>query len=430
MSIVPFMPLELERMPSNQIVVVEREHAKISPSGFERAENCTQSVRLSAYAQPRLAGPEARIGTAKHWLLLDKCLTENLETFELGDIETIKVDGHEIKVTDELLDDVQFVLDRVREIVPEPRLIEAKVEFEFADAILDSPLFGYIDVATAEGPPWIVADAKFGVGLVEADTIQLAIYLLCLVGRVYPNLDREGLAGTTVIIQPNARAEPVRTHDYTFADLREIKRRVIAALTRIKNQEWSYKLGPWCRHCTATGICPHLHAMMRDPALTLISPSPEAVAQGEITREMLEDGLDRAPILEHALKQLYATAEDYMIHGGKLRNQKLVRKRTTRKWINELKAVNELKALGVEPYSFTVISPAQAEKRLPKGKRGIIEKLSEQPLGELTAAPKNDPKPEVDVVTTLKAALRSRAAAGYLAAAKSADQNDDDKGEL
>ena len=69
-----------------------------------------------------------------------------------------------------------------------------------------------------------------GFGVVEADTIQLAIYLLGLALETCPDLDRVGPAGTTVIIQPNARAEPVRSFDYSFADLREIKRRVTAAL--------------------------------------------------------------------------------------------------------------------------------------------------------------------------------------------------------
>ena len=228
-----------------------------------------------------------------------------------------------------------------------PLLIEKRVRLSFADPILGSPMFGLVDVATAHGPPWIIADAKFGYNVVEADTVQLALYLLALALETVPELDREGPAGTAVIIQPHARAEPpVRTFDYSFADLREVKRRVIEALTRIKRKEWSYQLGEWCRYCPAAGICPHLHAMARDPALTMISPSPEAVAQGEITKEMLEDALDRAEILEHFLKQLYRTAEDYMIHGGKLRNQKLVRKRTNRRWIDEAKAVERLKELG------------------------------------------------------------------------------------
>ena len=91
-------------------VVLEREHAQISPSGFERAEACSQSVRLSAYAPKRLAGPEARAGTADH-ALLEKCLTEHLDTFEVLDVETVKVDSHEVEITDERLDGVQFALD-------------------------------------------------------------------------------------------------------------------------------------------------------------------------------------------------------------------------------------------------------------------------------------------------------------------------------
>ena len=157
--------------------------------------------------------------------------------------------------------------------------------------------------------------------------------------------------------------------------------------------------------------------MARDPALTLISPSPEAVAQGEITKERLEEMLDKAEPLAHFLKQLYSTAEDYLIHGGKLRNQKLVRKKTNRRWIDEAKAVERLLALGVDPYVFKVVTPAEAEKRLPKGKRKIVnDELAEQPVGELTIAPKSDPKPEIEVGATLRRAVQSTKAAGFLAA--------------
>ena len=109
--------------------------------------------------------------------------------------------------------------------MPPPLLIEKKVRLSFADQILGSPMFGLVDVATTHGPPWIIADAKFGHNVVEADTIQLALYLLAIALEAVPELDREGPAGTAVIIQPHARAEPVRTFDYSFADLREIKRR-------------------------------------------------------------------------------------------------------------------------------------------------------------------------------------------------------------
>ncbi len=397
-------------------VVVERPHAKISPSSFERAEACTQSVRLSASAPPRLAGPDAQAGTAQH-ALLETCLSEDLDTFELGDNIVIQVDGHEVEIDDEMLDSVQLALDWIRANMPPPLLIEKKVKLGFAESYLGSPMFGWIDVATKNGPPWIVADAKFGFNVVNADAIQMALYLLGLALENNPDLVGTGHAGTAVVIQPNARADPVRTHEYSWEALRIIKRRVIMALTRIQRQDWTYRFGDHCRYCPAAGICPHLHAIARDPALTAISPSAELVASGEMTVQMLEQALDMAPILEQHIKKLNVVAEDYLIHGGKLRNRKLVRKRTNRRWIepDDVKVAAALQAIGIEePWTRKVLSPNAAEKALPKGRRAEIKDLAEQPLGELTIALKDDPKPEIEVGETLRNALKQSVAGGFL----------------
>ena len=56
------------------------------------------SVQFSTQAPPRLAGPDAVAGTVQH-SILEKCLTENLEVFELGDLQMIRVDGHDVEVT-------------------------------------------------------------------------------------------------------------------------------------------------------------------------------------------------------------------------------------------------------------------------------------------------------------------------------------------
>lgn len=398
------------------LAVIERPHAKISPSSFERVEKCSQSVRLSEHSPPRLAGPEAQAGTAAHHLL-ETCLKEGLDTFELSDITTLQVDGHEVEVDDEMLDAVQLALDWVRANMPAPLAIEKKVRFPFADPYLGSEMFGWIDIGTS-APPWIVADAKFGFNLVGADSIQLALYLLGLALEHDPELSGSGHAGTTVVIQPQNKAEPVRDHTYSWADLRMIRNRVIAALKRVQNHEWFYAYGEWCRYCPAAGICPHLRATMMDPALTIVSPSAEAIAAGDISREQLEAALDRVDILEIFLKQLNAVAESYVIHGGKLRNRKLVRKKTNRRWIDERKAVEKLTELQVDPYTKpSVIGPAEAERRLPKGKRAIINtELAEKPPGDLTLVSRDDTRPEIDVGATLRAALASSVAAGYLAA--------------
>ena len=78
-------------------------------------------------------------------------------------------------------------------------------------------------------------------------------------------------------------------------------------------------------------------------------------------------------------------------------------------------AAVKLQDPGINPWNKpTIITPAEAERRLPKARHAQLEPLVEKPIGELTVAAASDPKPAVAVTATLRAALQSSIAAGYL----------------
>ena len=401
---------------TGQLIVLDRPHGKISPSMFARVMHCTASVPLTEKAPTRLAGLAAQTGTAAH-ALLERCLTEDLDTFELSDLETVRVDGAEVMITDEMLDQVQLALRWIRSNMAPPLLIEKQITLAFTGAPGRPPMAGWIDVAS--GPPWIVADYKSGFHSVEASSIQLGLYLLGLALEERPELRGEGHAGTAVVIQPRD-SEPIRSHGYTWAELRQLKAQVRAVFDRIDRKDWTYADGAWCRWCPAAGFCPHLAAVARDAALAITVPTPELVATGEISNEALADWLDVIDRLEHWARSVNEVALDYVVHGGMLRNRKLVRKRVTRRWreLDERKAAAALEALGIDPWQRKVVTPAEAERRLPKTQRDVVELLSEKPPGELTLAPLNDPRTPIDAGASLRAALKSSVAAGYLAPAQ------------
>ena len=210
-------------------------------------------------------------------------------------------------------------------------LVEKDVHLRFAEAHLDRPFYGWVDVA-AVPIPVTVCDFKSGHTFVPADAVQLGLYLLGLVldltdGR----LEGDGHVGTTVIMQPRAEGAPVRTHDWTWQDLRDLRDRVINLLHRIKRKDFTFKSGEHCRWCPALAVCPHLAAVARDAALAKVVPTPELIATGEVTAAKLDEWLVNADVLESLIKQLNAVAQDYLIHGGKLRTRKLVKKRTNRR---------------------------------------------------------------------------------------------------
>ena len=76
----------------SDLIVLDREHASISPSSYARVRACTASVPLSASAPREAASPYADAGSAAH-KLLEVCLTEGLDTFELGTVGNIRVQG-------------------------------------------------------------------------------------------------------------------------------------------------------------------------------------------------------------------------------------------------------------------------------------------------------------------------------------------------
>jgi hypothetical protein len=331
----------------------DRPHSAISPSSFGRTAACTASYQLTRSGAQRVAGPDALLGTAAH-AVLEWCLRSGRAP---AAIEAVRVGDERIAVDDEMRAAVGAALDWVTENL---RGRELLVEHQVA--LPWGRISGYLDVATAD-EPFVAVDFKFGYQTVAADTPQLGLYLLALLLERRRSIEGEG-AATAVVLQPRAPAEPVRTHVWSFAALRDLRDLLILTLDRIRRSDFSYSVGPWCRWCPAAGACPALAATARDSVAAKLA-APELVAAGEFGAARLDAALELAPALEHWIRSIHKVAEAYLLEGGKLRSQKLVRK----------------------------------------------------PRGGLTVAPREDPRAEIDVSATLKAALRSSVADGYRAAA-------------
>lgn len=88
-----------------------------------------------------------------------------------------------------------------------------------------------------------------------------------------------------------------------------------------------------------------------------------------------------------------------MENGVKFPGKKLVESRTHRKWVSEDKALDDLTfAMGIEERKLfkpdSMISPAAAEKMLPKAQRGIVKTLAYTPRGGPAIVDESDPRPE------------------------------------
>ena len=92
----------------------------------------------------------------------------------------------------------------------------------------------------------------------------------------------------------------------------------------------------------------------------------------------------------------------YLENGGVLEEAKLVNKRALRKWKDEEAAEEFMKKHGVDPWApRKLVSPAQAEKRLPKQMKHMAwastaltpDTLVDKPPAGLTITGKDDPRP-------------------------------------
>ena len=333
---------------------LERSHSDISPSNFGRVAACTASYRLAAAAGRTVSGEDALLGTAAH-SVLEWCLRY---TRPPEQVEAVHVEGRRFTVDARMRASIEVPLAWVWEHLADRRLlIEHQIRLPWGK------ITGWLNVATADEPA-VVADFKNGHSLVAADAEQLGLYLLALLLERRGSIEGAGEA-TAVVIQPRAPAEPVRKHTWTYAALRALRDRLIDTLDKIRRDDLSYQEGPHCRWCPAAAVCPHLAAIARDAVATKFA-APELVAAGEFGADTLDAALTMAPALDHWIRQTHAVALEYLVAGGKLPSFKLVKKSS----------------------------------------------------GSFTVTARDDPRPEVDVRATLRAALRSSVALGYRDAAR------------
>ncbi len=125
-----------------------------------------------------------------------------------------------------------------------------------------------------------------------------------------------------------------------------------------------------CRWCLAAPKCPALRQKANDVARRVFSNElPYDAAE-------LATTLDQLPILEGWIKNVREFAYREAEKGHEIPGYKLAEKRPTRKWRDEAAVERALEKYGVEPFERKLISPAAAEKLLPKDLRDKLDELT------------------------------------------------------
>jgi len=156
----------------------------------------------------------------------------------------------------------------------------------------------------------------------------------------------------------------------------------------------------WCKakgHCRA--YAEHALEVVADDFKDILEPfdpkDPNVLGSDEIAAVLPQLGL-----VEDFVKTMKETATNIIETGGEIPGYKLVEGRSIRKWEDEEKAETAIrKRLKVaDAYKKTLITPAQAEKKLGKG-HPLIQDLTIKPKGKPTLAPVTDKRPALEFNT-------------------------------
>jgi len=355
-------------------------HSKIvGGSTAKRVMNCPASVRLCAAAPEQASSSYAEEGTLLHEaiaLFLDKDIKPN--------------------INEDLLDSKFYpALELLDEVGIEEYMVEAEVNF--GEYIPD--VFGSCDVLGRVGDRAIVLDWKFGNGVIvdAVENEQLMFYAAAAMRTkasqwVFEDCKEVEL----VIIQPPM----IKRWVTTVERIKTFELQLLSAVNAAMKLDAPMREGSHCKWCAAKPTCPLMTgAVDRALKVQLSSIDPEAISAY----------LQNADILEEWIKDLRALAFSMLDSGLALPNYKLVAKRATRKWSDEVEAKNALLIAGLtesDVMESSFISPAQAEKKLKKLKQPLPVGSTVSISSGNTMAQLDDPRPAVLLIgQQLSAAL-------------------------
>lgn len=354
-------------------------HSKIGASSMHRWANCPGSVRLShGIVSP--PSPYAEEGTRAHELAAHY-------------LEHKRWPGGVVDA--EMRESVLPYIEYVRGISDPLAAYEGAfllVEHRFDLSSIYPGLFGTADavIYSPKDKKLTVADLKFGRGIaVEAEhNEQLQYYALgamLTTGAVCETVD-------LVVVQPRCDHPqgPVRTWTISADDLLDFGAVLVQAARRTEDPDAPLVPGEHCRFCPAAGICPTVHSK----ALTLAKE--EFRNDLSYNPEKLAKTLEWLPTLEAWIKSVKDFAYGEAFHGRPAPGFKLVEKRATRKWQNEILAAEVLSDVyqleADDLFEKKIKTPAAIEKLL--GKKNVeLGPLVVAASSGLVLVPESDKRP-------------------------------------
>ena len=377
------------------------DHARLSPSASHRWINCPGSVHLAEQCPPQGGSTYTAEGTEAHALAELKLRKFNEEgTSDSFDKQLDKARNEFEYYCGEMDEATDFYFDIVTEKLieggPDAELM-IEQRFSLDKWVPDS--FGSADAVIIAGNTIEVCDLKYGKG-VKVDAVgnpQLRLYGLGaaeLFGDLY---DFDTVRVT--IIQP--RLDHVSTEEISLEDLKDWAENWVAPAAKLAMSNTDeVHCGDWCQFCPAKAICreraeANLELARHDfkkPALLTDEEIGEILRQAEEVQKWVAD------VSAYALEDALA--------GKQYEGWKLVEGRSIRKYADEIKVADTLKAAGFDEallYERKLNGITNMEKLV--GKKKLTELLGDllvKPAGKPVLVPESDKREAIKTAESAK----------------------------
>jgi len=337
---------------------------------------CPASAILSAKMPYVEVGEAAKIGTAIH-KLAEHCF--------ISDLDPMKFEGKEVDGITMTEENCEFALEHLKAIwAIEDELGAGTVTVETFLPYQETQVCkvgGTTDVIgiSKEKRKLIIADLKTGRGYVDADNDQLKLYALSAMNN--NNLFKDISTVELWIVQPHHG--DVRKHTMTTQELVDWEHYIlIPAIENALNPAYPpVPSDSACQYCPAKTICPAQANMVE-----VVSTAPLVET---LTEEQMSILLTKFDMVEDYIKAVKDHALKRMESGSVIQGWQLQPKRALRSWTDRDQAIDGLLALGIAPddiFKSELITPAQAEKLLPKDQKASLEPLTSRISSGLTLA--------------------------------------------